>query len=145
MSAPFRRVAQLQGVLSPPPPPILHAAATSSSARPTLDLYSAPTPNGWKISIFLEEAGLPYNYVHVDLLKGDQHSPEFLEISPNGRIPAILDRNPDARLDARTPSVDERPDGDDAKGARLRTARSPGGLSVFESGAILLYLARKTE
>ena len=78
--------------------------------------YYAPTPNGWKISIFLEEAGIPYNLIPVDLARGDQFAPSFLALSPNNRMPAILDRAP------------------------------PGGgppVSVFESGAILLYLARK--
>ena len=81
-----------------------------------LDLYYWPTPNGWKISIMLEECGLPYNVVPVNISKGDQFKPEFLAISPNNRMPAIVD-----------------PDG-------------PGGkpISIFESGAILQYLGRKT-
>src|SRR5437763_3528668 len=82
-----------------------------------LQLYSAPTPNGVKVSIMLEEIGLPYEPHYVDI--GDanqQRTPEFLSLNPNGKIPAILD-----------------PDG-------------PGGkpLGLFESGAILLYLADKT-
>src|SRR6266487_1025888 len=74
-----------------------------------------PTPNGWKISIMLEECGLPYVMHPVNIGKGDQFKPEFLAISPNNRIPAIVD-----------------PEG-------------PGGkpISVFESGAILMYLGRK--
>ena len=81
-----------------------------------IDLYAWPTPNGHKISIMLEECGLAYNVVAVDINKGEQFDPEFLKISPNNRIPAIVD-----------------PDG-------------PGGrpLALFESGAILFYLAEKT-
>ena len=81
-----------------------------------IDLYFASTPNGWKITIMLEECGLDYNLIPVNLGKGDQFKPEFLKISPNNRIPAIVD-----------------PDG-------------PGGkpISLFESGAILIYLADKT-
>ncbi|MGL4290630.1 MAG: glutathione S-transferase N-terminal domain-containing protein [Phreatobacter sp.] len=81
-----------------------------------IDLYYWPTPNGWKVSIMLEECGLPYTVHTVNIGKGDQFKPEFLAISPNNRIPAIVD-----------------PDG-------------PGGhpISVFESGAILQYLGRKT-
>jgi len=81
-----------------------------------IDLYYWPTPNGWKISIMLEECGLPYNVIPVNIAKGDQFEPAFLKISPNNRMPAIVD-----------------PDG-------------PGGrpISVFESGAILQYLGRKT-
>lgn len=81
-----------------------------------IDLYFWPTPNGWKASIALEEMGLPYNVHLVDIRKGDQFKPAFLEISPNNRMPAIVD-----------------PDGPD--GAPIQ---------MFESGAILLYLARKT-
>ncbi|MBI1366585.1 MAG: glutathione S-transferase family protein [Alphaproteobacteria bacterium] len=82
----------------------------------SIELFFWPTPNGWKISIYLEEAGLPYKVRFVDILAGDQFKPNFLKISPNNRIPAIID-----------------PDG-------------PGGapLPVFESGAILQYLGRKT-
>ncbi|HEU4409265.1 MAG TPA: glutathione S-transferase N-terminal domain-containing protein [Polyangiaceae bacterium] len=80
-----------------------------------IDLYSWPTPNGWKITIMLEETGLPYRFVPTNILRGEQHSPEFLKISPNGRIPAIIDQ--------------------DAKG---------GPLAIFESGAILIYLAEKS-
>ena len=81
-----------------------------------IDLYYWPTPNGHKITIFLEEAGLPYRIVPVDIRGGDQFQPAFLAISPNNKMPAIVD-----------------PEG-------------PGGapLSVFESGAMLLYLADKT-
>ena len=81
-----------------------------------IDLYTWPTPNGWKIHIMLEECGLEYRAHAVNIGKGEQHQPEFLEISPNNRIPAIVDQD------------------------------GPGGkpLSVFESGAILIYLAEKT-
>jgi GST-like protein len=82
-----------------------------------IDLYYWPTPNGHKITLFLEEAGLPYTIRRVDIGKGEQFAPEYLAISPNNKMPAIVDHDP------------------------------PGGgapLSVFESGAILLYLARKT-
>lgn len=81
-----------------------------------ITLYYWPTPNGWKISVALEEMNLPYKVKLVDIGAGDQFKPEFLALSPNNRIPAIVD-----------------PDG-------------PGGgpISIFESGAILQYLARKT-
>tara|TARA_B100001123_G_scaffold129432_1_gene150364 strand:- start:3197 stop:3928 length:732 start_codon:yes stop_codon:yes gene_type:complete len=81
-----------------------------------IELYYAPTPNGWKITIMLEECSLPYKLVPVNLGKGDQFKPEFLAISPNNRMPAIIDH------------------------------KGPGGknISIFESGAILLYLGEKT-
>jgi GST-like protein len=81
-----------------------------------LQYYGLPTPNGVKVSIMLEETGLPYEVHLVDFAKDDQKSPEFLSLNPNGKIPAIID-----------------PDG-------------PGGkpIGLFESGAILLYLADKT-
>lgn len=78
-----------------------------------IELYTAGTPNGHKISIALEEMGLPYTYHALDLMEADQKKPEFLAINPNGRIPAIVDK-----------------DNDD--------------FAVFESGAILIYLAEKT-
>ena len=81
-----------------------------------IDLYYWPTPNGWKISIMLEECGLPYTVHSVNIGKGDQFKPEFLAISPNNKMPAIVDPN----------GPDGRP------------------ISVFESGAILQYLGRKT-
>jgi len=81
-----------------------------------IDLYYAPTPNGWKITIMLEECSLPYKIMPVNLGKGDQFKPEFLAISPNNRMPAIVD--------------DDGPQGE--------------RISVFESGAILLYLGEKT-
>ena len=82
-----------------------------------IDLYYWPTPNGWKISIALEEMGLPYETHLIDIGAGDQFDPAFLALSPNGRMPAITDP--------------EGPDG--------------APISIFESAAILLYLARKTE
>lgn len=78
-----------------------------------IDLYSAPTPNGWKISIALEELQLPYNLIAFDLSSGQQKKPDFLSINPNGRIPAIVDKE-------------------------------ENDFAVFESGAILIYLAEKT-
>jgi GST-like protein len=82
-----------------------------------IDLHYWPTPNGHKITIFLEETGLPYEIFPVNISKGDQFKPEFLKIGPNNRMPAIVDHEP----------------------------AEPGApVSVFESGAILLYLAEKT-
>jgi GSH-dependent disulfide-bond oxidoreductase len=82
-----------------------------------IDLYFWPTPNGKKITILLEELGTPYKIVPVNIGRGEQFRPEFLAISPNNRMPAIIDHEP----------------------------KDGGGpLSVFESGAILLYLADKT-
>ena len=82
-----------------------------------IDLYYWTTPNGHKITLFLEEAGLEYRIIPVNISQGDQFKPEFLAISPNNRIPAIVDHKPE---DSGAP------------------------VSVFESGAILLYLAEKT-
>jgi GSH-dependent disulfide-bond oxidoreductase len=82
-----------------------------------IDLHYWPTPNGWKISIMLEECGLPYVVKPVNIGRGEQFTPEFLRISPNNRMPAIVDHDP------------------------------PGGgapLAIFESAAILQYLAEKT-
>lgn len=81
-----------------------------------IDLYYWPTPNGWKISIALEEMGLPYNVHLVNIGAGEQFDPEFLKIGPNNRMPVIVD-----------------PEGPDGM-----------PVSIFESGAILQYLARKT-
>jgi GST-like protein len=79
-----------------------------------IDFYFAPTPNGWKVAILLEELGLPYNMIPVRLGKGDQFKPEFLAISPNNRMPAIVDHD------------------------------VPGDpVPIFESGAIMWYLAEK--
>jgi GST-like protein len=82
-----------------------------------IDLYYWPTPNGQKVSIFLEESALPYRVVPLNLGRGDQFSKEFLAINPNHRMPAIVDTAP---------------------------AGSDAPISVFESGAILMYLAEKT-
>lgn len=82
-----------------------------------IDLYYWTTPNGHKITLFLEESGLPYRILPINIAKGEQFQPDFLRIAPNNRIPAIID-----------------------------TAPADGGepVSIFESGAILLYLAEKT-
>lgn len=82
-----------------------------------IDLYYWPTPNGHKITLFLEEAELPYRIIPVNIGRGEQFEPSFLKIAPNNRIPAIVDHEP-----------------------------AGGGepISIFESGAILLYLAEKT-
>lgn len=77
-----------------------------------IDLYTASTPNGWKVSITLEELSIPYKVKEIDLIKGDQKKKSFLKINPNGRIPAIVDR-------------------------------SENNLAIFESGAIMIYLAEK--
>ncbi|MBO9787188.1 MULTISPECIES: glutathione binding-like protein [Xanthomonas] len=82
-----------------------------------IDLYYWPTPNGHKVTLFLEEAGLQYALKPVDIGKGEQFEPAFLQISPNNKMPAIVDHAP---------------------------ADGGGAQSVFESGAILLYLAEKT-
>ena len=63
-----------------------------------IDLYYWPTPNGWKVSILLEELGLPYRVKPVDIMAGDQFEPDFLAISPNNKIPAIVDRDDDIAL-----------------------------------------------
>ena len=82
-----------------------------------IDLYTWPTPNGQKVSIMLEEAEIPYNVIPIDIGKGDQFDPEYLKISPNNKMPAIVDQD------------------------------GPGGkpYPMFESGAILLYLGEKTD
>ncbi len=82
-----------------------------------IDLYYWPTPNGWKVSIMLEECGLPYKTIPVDIGGGEQFTPQFLRISPNNRMPAIVDHEP---IGGGAP------------------------LSIFESGAILEYLADKS-
>ncbi|MSP83186.1 MAG: glutathione S-transferase family protein [Alphaproteobacteria bacterium] len=81
-----------------------------------IDLYTWPTPNGHKVHIMLEETGLPYTVIPIDIGRGDQFTPDFLRISPNNKMPAIVDRD------------------------------GPGGkpYPLFESGAILMYLAEKT-
>jgi GST-like protein len=82
-----------------------------------IDLHYFPTPNGWKVSIALEELGLPYRIVSCNIARGEQFTPEFLALSPNNRMPAIVDHDP---------------------------VGGGAPLSVFESGAILHYLAEKT-
>ena len=81
-----------------------------------IELYFAPTPNGWKISVMLEECGLPYTVFPVNITRGEQFKAEFLRLSPNGRIPAIIDLDPPGRGEP---------------------------IAIFESGAILRYLAEK--
>lgn len=83
-----------------------------------IDLYYWTTPNGHKITVFLEEAGLPYKIVPINIAKGEQFDPAFLAIAPNNRIPAIIDNDP---------------------------VGGGAPISLFESGAILLYLADKTQ
>ena len=94
-----------------------HPIDCSEGTTPMIDLYYWTTPNGHKITIFLEETGLPYNIMPVNIGKGEQFKSQFLDVSPNNRIPAIVDRAP-----------------------------AGGGepIAVFESGAMLLYLAEKT-
>ncbi len=82
-----------------------------------IDLYYWPTPNGWKMTIMLEECGLPYRVVPVAIGRGDQFKPEFQSLNPNGRMPAMIDHEP---------------------------LGGDGPLAIFESGAMLLYLAEKT-
>jgi glutathione S-transferase len=77
-----------------------------------IDLYTAPTPNGWKASVTLEELEIPYEVHVINLMEGDQKKPEYLKLNPNGRIPTIVDRD-------------------------------AGDFPVFESGAIMIYLAEK--
>jgi GST-like protein len=81
-----------------------------------IDLYTWPTPNGFKISIMLEEVGLPYNVIAINIGEGDQFDPDYLQINPNNKMPTIVDQD------------------------------GPGGkpFTVFESGAILIYLAEKS-
>jgi GSH-dependent disulfide-bond oxidoreductase len=86
---------------------------TVKMAAPQIELYTAPTPNGWKASVLLEELELPYTVHRIDLGKGEQKKPDYLRICPNGRIPAIVDH-------------------------------ADGDFAIFETGAIMLYLARKT-
>src|SRR4051794_7234673 len=92
-------------------------ARAAAEEMPMIDLYYWPTPNGHKITMFLEETGQPYEIHPVNIGAGEQFRPEFLAISPNNRMPAIVDRGP---------------------------ADGRGPISVFESGAILLYLAEKS-
>ena len=93
-----------------------HRPGAAPEARKPIEVWTWPTPNGHKVHIMLEELGLPYEVVPVNIGKGDQFTPEFLAITPNHRIPAIVD-----------------PEGPDGK-----------PFPLFESGAILIYLAEKT-
>jgi GSH-dependent disulfide-bond oxidoreductase len=95
---------------------VAHGPRRSLRRDKPIDLYYWPTPNGFKISIMLEECRLPYSLIPVNIAKGEQFKPQFLAISPNNRMPAIVDHD------------------------------GPGGraISIFESGAILQYLGRKT-
>jgi len=86
--------------------------ASRTEGQMMIDLYTAPTPNGWKASITLEELAIPYEVHVVNLMAGEQKTPEYLKLNPNGRIPTIVDRE-------------------------------EGGFPVFESGAIMIYLAEK--
>ena len=92
------------------------AKKSVAKTKKPIELYYWPTPNGWKVSIMLEECGLPYTIKPVNIGQGDQFKPAFLKISPNNRMPAIIDQ------------------------------QGPGNkpVSIFESGAILQYLGRKT-
>jgi len=78
-----------------------------------IDLYTSPTPNGWKAAMVLEELALDYTVKYIDLAGGDQHKPSFIAMNPNGRIPVIVDHD-------------------------------VSGLTIFDSNAILFYLAEKT-
>jgi len=82
-----------------------------------IELYTASTPNGWKVSVALEEMAMPYNVHAIDLMADEQKTPEFLKLCPNGRIPAIVDTDPE---------------------------RGTDDFAIFESGAILVYLAEKS-
>jgi glutathione S-transferase len=91
----------------------VHRRGTQPAGEPlVIDLYTAPTPNGWKVSMALEEMELPYTPHVINLARGEQRTPGFLALNPNGRIPALVDRD--------------------------------NGIRIFESGAILLYLAEKS-
>src|SRR5476651_832599 len=106
----------------------VHASASISRCidslslgnAPMIDLYYWTTPNGHKITIFLEETGLKYKIFPINIGKGDQFKPEFLAVAPNNRIPAM---------------VDHEPQGDSKGGGKP--------ISIFESGAMLQYLAEK--
>jgi len=78
-----------------------------------IDLYTSPTPNGWKVAMALEELALDYTVKYIDLAAGDQHESSFIEMNPNGRIPVIVDHK-------------------------------SSGLTIFDSNAIIFYLAEKT-
>jgi GST-like protein len=116
MARAVKKPIRKSGRTSPRTKPAFDKEARSARGNAPIDLYFWPTPNGWKITIMLEECGLPYTVIPVDISKGEQFKPEFLAISPNNRMPAIVDHDgPDGKL-----------------------------ISIFESGAILQYLGRKT-
>jgi GSH-dependent disulfide-bond oxidoreductase len=98
-----------------PTPPLTNPETAMATQTTPIDLYYAATPNGRKITIALEEMGVPYNLIPVSISRGEQFKPEFLAIAPNNKIPAIVD-----------------PEGPDGK-----------PISIFESGAILKYLGEK--
>src|ERR1700709_547550 len=99
------------------PPPLCDARDSITGKSAMIDLYYWSTPTGHKITMFLEETGLPYKIFPINIGKGDQFKPEFLAVAPNNRIPAMVDHAP-------------------MGGAKP--------ISIFESGAMLLYLAEKT-
>lgn len=105
-----------------------------------IDLYFYPSPNGLKVAIMLEECGLPYRIVPVDILRGEQFAPAYLRINPNNKIPTIVDHEP-ARASVHDASA-MRNDADIVADEGRRAAREP--LVVFESGAVLVYLADKS-
>jgi GST-like protein len=112
------RMPFFMGAACAPDAKLLHNLQHSSfQGNPMIDVYSTATPNGHKVHIMLEETGLPYRVHHIDIGAGDQFKPEFLAISPNNKIPAIVDAD----------GLDGKP------------------ISLFESGAILVYLASKTD
>src|SRR3954464_8363928 len=115
MARVVKKPTRKNGRTSPGPEPAFDKEARSARRNAPIDLYFWPTPNGWKITIMLEECCLPYTVIPVDISKGEQFKPEFLAISPNNRMPAIVDQ--------------DGPDGEP--------------ISIFESGAILQYLGRK--
>lgn len=92
------------------------SAPDVSTIRPDIDLYYWPTPNGWKITILLEELSVPYQLIPVDIRKGAQFDSGFLRINPNNKIPALVDHAP---------------------------RRTTAPVRLFESGAIMMYLAEK--
>lgn len=96
-----------------------------------IDFYFSPTPNGWKVAMMLEECGLEYKTVLMNLPNGDQFDQSFLDINPNAKIPAIVDHEPSVEHDHDREVSDGR-------------IKKNGPVTVFESGVILLYLAQKT-
>src|SRR5271154_1052413 len=97
--------------------PESNTISATEKEKTMIDLYYWPTPNGWKVTIMLEECGLPYTIKPVNIGRGDQLSSTFLRISPNGRMPVIVDHEP---------------------------IGGGGPITIFESGAIMMYLGEKT-